>query len=74
VNFLGIEFAVTCGMVFVSNDPRNSPPCPKCLEGRGMPTSVEAFKGRTTIGFRCGVCGFEWHDVRGPAEIPPGAE
>jgi hypothetical protein len=51
-------------MPFGPDDPRNTPRCPGCDAGTGVPTSVEAGPGRLTVTFRCDRCGHSWNDER----------
>jgi hypothetical protein len=51
-------------------DLRETPPCPLCADGLGVPVLVESSQDRADLTFSCRRCAFEW-TVQVPDESVP---
>jgi ribosomal protein S27AE len=48
----------------VKADPQDTPACPRCGEGIGVPINVDSDRIVITLTFRCPPCGHQWNEHR----------
>jgi hypothetical protein len=50
--------------------PQDTPPCPCCTIGVGIPVGVMVATGITLVTFRCSTCAYEWTEKRTDPSTP----